>query len=138
MLETSASNAYPVVIPETDDVGIPGADVEFTCDNEHGTNSKENHQCQDYLIAYSAATLATFIKTVAWWFNQWPFMTGYNFGILWITSACIAGCEYLPMTFSFQYASSHGVALSLMTAYMEASDNLFRMIQQYALGDTLK
>ena len=65
-------------------------------------------------------------------------MRQYNFGILWITSALIAGCEYLPMTFAFQYASSNNVALSLMTAYMEATDNGFRMIQQYALGDMLQ
>ena len=46
----------------------------------------------------------------------------------------IAGCEYLPLTYAFGFATKNGVALSLMTAYMEAADNSFRMLQQLALG----
>ena len=49
-------------------------------------------------------------------------------------SISIAGLEYLPLTFCFGYAEKNGVALSLMTAYMEAADNSFRMLQQLALG----
>lgn len=98
---------------------------------------EENHwKC--LLISYSFATLATLIKTVAWWFNQWPITQGWSYFFKWLSSASIAGCEYLPMTFAFQYASSHFVHLSLMTAYMEAADNFFRMLQQYFLGDPLR
>lgn len=86
------------------------------------------------LFAYAFATLATLIKTVAWWFNQWPFISHFNFFLKWLMSASIAGFEYLPLTYAFQYANRNGVALSIMTAYMEASDNCFRMIQQLALG----
>ena len=42
---------------------------------------------------------------MAWWFNQWPFTDGWNFFLKWFVSASIAGCEYLPLTFSFQYAN---------------------------------
>lgn len=89
------------------------------------------------ITAYFFASLATLIKTVAWWFNQWPLTKGWGFFPKWVCSASIAGFEYLPLTFSFIYASTHNVHLSLMTAYMEAADNLFRMIQQYALGKDL-
>lgn len=107
-------------------------------DDKEEVHTNASNRLKIFLTVYFFATLATLIKTIAWWFNQWPFMKGYNFGIVWIVSALIAGCEYLPMTFAFTYASSHGVALSLMTSYMEAADNSFRMLQQLGLGDPLQ
>lgn len=88
-------------------------------------------------LAYSFASLATMIKTIAWWFNQWPFTALWSFFLKWVASAAIAGLEYLPLTLSFTLASTNGIQLSLMTAYMEVADNAFRMFQQLALGDTL-
>lgn len=71
------------------------------------------------------------------WFNQWPVIASYAFIVKWIISASIAGCEYAPMTFAFTLANKHNVHLGLMTAYMEALDNFFRMMQQLGLGDPL-
>ena len=106
-------------------------------------------------IAYSLATVATLIKTVAWylpfhrmiaicnyliftrWFNQWPFIAQFNFFLKWFLSVILAFFEYLPLTYSFVFATQHQVYLSLLTAYMEFGDNSFRMLQQLALQDTL-
>jgi len=90
------------------------------------------------LICYLFGTIATVIKTVAWWFNQWPPIYNINFFAKWSSSAAIAGFEYAPLTLSFQTANARGVHLSLMTAYMEAADNLFRMLQQLFLSDPLE
>jgi len=88
----------------------------------------------NHFVAYGFATLATLVKTVAWWFNRFPLVNTWSFFAKWIASAAIAGLEYLPLTYSFQYATGNFVALSLMTAYMTAVDNLFRMLQQLGLG----
>ena len=105
-------------------------------------------------IAYGLATIATLIKTIAWylflrrmtplphyfifrWFNQWPFITQFNFFLKWFLSILLAFFEYLPLTYSFVFATQHQVYLSLLTAYMEFGDNSFRMFQQLALQDTL-
>eukprot|EP00667_Euglena_gracilis_P009387 EG_transcript_9527 len=88
-------------------------------------------------VAYSAALLATLVKTVAWWFNQWPFMVDQPLWAKWLSGAGIAGLEYCPMTFAMGYGAAHGVSLSLMTASMEATDNLLRMLQQVVLGKPL-
>jgi hypothetical protein len=34
--------------------------------------SSDDESFLPIIIAYSFASLATLIKTVAWWFNQWP------------------------------------------------------------------
>ena len=88
-------------------------------------------------LAYSLATIATLIKTIAWWFNQWPFISNFNFMLKWFFSICIAFAEYLPLTYAFVFATQHHIYLSLLTAYMEFGDNSFRMIQQLLLQDTL-
>jgi hypothetical protein len=85
------------------------------------------------LQAYAYGTLATAVKTVAWWLNQWPALHGRPFLATWAVSAAVAGLEYLPLTMAFATAGGHGVHLGLMTAYMEAMDNLCRMLQQVGL-----
>jgi len=39
------------------------------------------------LTAYFFGTLATALKTFAWWFNQWPFVQGWPFMGKWAISA---------------------------------------------------
>lgn len=39
------------------------------------------------LTAYFFGTLATALKTFAWWFNQWPFVDGWHFMGKWAISA---------------------------------------------------
>jgi len=89
------------------------------------------------LTAYFFGTIATAIKTFAWWFNQFPVIAAWPFMAKWAISASMAGCEYAPLTKAMQTANAHGVHLGLMTAYMEAADNFLRMMQQLALGDKL-
>jgi hypothetical protein len=71
------------------------------------------------------------------WFNQWPIIHGLIFPAKWIISASIAGLEYLPLTLAFSSATTYGVHLGLMTAFMEAMDNFLRMMQQLGLRDPL-
>lgn len=52
----------------------------------------------------------------------------------WLAGWSIAAIfEYLPLVGAFSLASRYKVHLGLMTAYMEALDNLFRIAQQVAL-----
>lgn len=95
---------------------------------------REAASIQALLVTYVFATLATILKTIAWWFNQWPFILNFNFFLKWFMSALIAGVEYLPITYAFVFASRNNIALSLMTAYMVVTDNIFRMLQQVGLG----
>jgi hypothetical protein len=88
--------------------------------------------------AYTLATLATGAKTFAWWVNQYPRLKHFTFIQKWLSGWSIAACiEYLPLIGAFTIASENGVHLGLMTAYMEALDNAFRMAQQYMLGKPL-
>jgi len=87
---------------------------------------------------YTLATLATAAKTFAWWINQYPVLKGKSFYVKWGAGWSIAAfIEYLPLIGAFQLASSHGVHLGLMTAYMEALDNFFRICQQKLLNKPL-
>ena len=85
------------------------------------------------LLAYCLVTLATCIKTFAWWLSQFPFLRNWHFLGKWGISAAVAGCEYLPMTSGMHTAEISGVYFTLLTGYMEALDNIFRMIQQQIL-----
>jgi hypothetical protein len=88
--------------------------------------------------AYTLATIATASKTFAWWVNQYPWLRDKSFMQKWLTGWSIAGfVEYLPLIGAFTIASEHGVHLGLITAYMEALDNAFRIGQQYMLGKPL-
>ena len=88
--------------------------------------------------AYSLATVATACKTFAWWINQYPALKNSSFIQKWLAGWSIAATlEYLPLIGAFTIASDNGVHLGLMTAYMEALDNCFRMIQQNFLGKPL-
>jgi hypothetical protein len=87
--------------------------------------------------AYLFGTLATAVKTFAWWLNQWPSIHHLPFLAKWFISASVAGLEYLPLTAAFSTASAHGVHLGLLTAFMEAMDNFLRMMQQVGLHDPL-
>jgi hypothetical protein len=89
------------------------------------------------LSAYWFGTLATAIKTFAWWLNQWPAIITWNFFAKWALSASVAGMEYAPLTLAMQTANKYDVHLGLLTAYMEAADNFLRMMQQVGLGDSL-
>jgi hypothetical protein len=97
----------------------------------------ESH-VRSLLVAYGLASTATTVKTVAWWVNQWPVLAGRPFWVQWAVSAAVAGLEYAPMTLAMGLAVSRGVSLSLLTAFMEALDNLLRMVQQWALGKELQ
>jgi hypothetical protein len=94
-------------------------------------NTKFNYTAT--LSAYCLVTLATCIKTFAWWLNQFPFLSSWQFLSKWGISATIAGCEYLPLTGGMLIAETSGMYFSLLTAYMEVTDNIFRMIQQQIL-----
>jgi len=88
--------------------------------------------------AYVLATLATAAKTFAWWINQYPQLKGASFFKKWMAGWSIAAViEYFPLIGAFTLASNNGVHLGLMTAYMEALDNLFRICQQYLLDKPL-
>lgn len=87
--------------------------------------------------SYGLAMLATGTKTFAWWFNQFPQVRDWSFAAKWAASAGIAGAEYLPLTAAMTLATKNGVHVGLMTASMEATDNVFRMLQQQALGKPL-
>ena len=88
--------------------------------------------------AYSLATVATAAKTFAWWINQYPALKDLSFIQKWLAGWSIAATlEYLPLVGAFTVASTSGVHLGLMTAYMEALDNAFRILQQYFLGKPL-
>ena len=77
-------------------------------------------------------------KTFAWWINQYPVLRDKGFVTKWMAGWSIAACiEYLPLIGAFTVASDHGVHLGLLTAYMEALDNAFRVAQQYFLGKPL-
>lgn len=89
------------------------------------------------IVAYWYGTLATAIKTFAWWLNQWPGIIGWNFFAKWAISASVAGMEYAPLTLAMTSAVKNDVHLGLLTAYMEAADNFLRMMQQLGLGDSL-
>jgi hypothetical protein len=88
-------------------------------------------------LCHLYGALATAVKTFAWWFNQWPYVADWDFYQKWLVSASFAGCEYLPLTKAMQTASSNNNHLGFMTAFMEATDNFLRMMQQLALGDPL-
>jgi len=92
---------------------------------------------QPAFMSYLYGTIATGIKTFAWWLNQWPGVKKWNFGAKWVVSASTAGFEYLPLTMAMQTANKYDVHLGLLTAYMEAADNFLRMMQQVGLGDPL-
>lgn len=88
--------------------------------------------------AYALASVATACKTFAWWINQYPALKNASFIQKWLAGWSIAATlEYLPLMGAFLIASSHGVHLGVMTAYMEAVDNAFRILQQYFLGKPL-
>jgi len=88
--------------------------------------------------AYSLATVATGAKTFAWWINQYPQLKGRGFYVKWLAGWSIAAfIEYLPLIGAMQTASDNGVHLGLMTAYMEALDNFFRICQQKLLSKPL-
>jgi hypothetical protein len=91
------------------------------------------------ILAYFLVTLATCIKTFAWWLNQFPFLSNWPFLGKWGISAAIAGFEYLPMTAGMHVAETNGLYFSLLMAYMEVMDSVIRMIQQqmlYTLDNT--
>jgi len=89
------------------------------------------------IMAYFYGTVATAIKTFAWWLNQWPGIISWAFFAKWALSASVAGMEYAPLTLAMQTSNRNNVHLGLLTAYMEAADNFLRMMQQVGLGDSL-
>lgn len=89
------------------------------------------------LISYAMGTLATLIKTLAWWMNQWPWIREWEFMGRWVASAGTAGLEYAPLTMAMTVANSHNIHLGLLTSYMICADNLLRMMQQLALRKPL-
>ena len=88
--------------------------------------------------AYVLATVATAAKTFAWWINQYPQLKHLSFLQKWIAGWSIAACiEYFPLIGAMTIASENNVHLGLMTAYMEALDNFFRILQQRLLNKPL-
>ena len=91
--------------------------------------------------SYVLATYATAAKTFVWWINQYPqlkHLKHLNFWRKWIEGWSIAAIiEYFPLIGSMTIASENGVHLRLMTAYMEALDNFFRVLQQRLLQKPL-
>lgn len=88
--------------------------------------------------AYVLATVSTGAKTFAWWINQYPQMQHLNLWQKWLAGWSIAALiEYFPLIGAFSIAGSNGVHLGLMTAYMEALDNFFRILQQRMLNKAL-
>ncbi len=87
---------------------------------------------------YALATVATAAKTFAWWINQYPQLKHLNFAQKWLAGWGIAALiEYFPLIGAMTVASAHGVHLGLLTAYMEALDNLCRILQQRLLNKPL-
>ncbi len=80
------------------------------------------------MLAYCLVTLATCIKTFAWWLNQFPFLRNWHFLGVWGIFVAVAGCEYLPMTGGMLVAENSGAKFTLLTGYMEVADNVLRMI----------
>jgi hypothetical protein len=85
------------------------------------------------VLAYCLVTLATCIKTFAWWLNQFPFLSNWSFVGKWGVSVAIAGIEYFPMIGGMHVAETNGMYFSLLTSYMEVMDSVIRMIQQQML-----
>lgn len=85
--------------------------------------------------AYVLASAATSAKTFAWWINQYPILKQASFSKKWLAGWSIAAViEYIPLIGAFSVAGEHNIHLGLMTAYMIALDNVFRVVQQQILG----
>ena len=87
--------------------------------------------------SYMFGTMATLIKTIAWWINQWPSIVNWSFEEKWMLSAACAFMEYAPLTFAMSTANENNVHMGLLTSYMEVADNIFRMLQQLSLSKSL-
>jgi hypothetical protein len=127
MREKFRMSSHSPLAPRSEKKSVPNHDAESLEKVRHHPRHLTT------LSAYFLVTLATCIKTFAWWLNQFPFLSNWPFLGKWGISAAIAGFEYLPMTSGMHVAETNGMYFSLLMAYMEVMDSVIRMIQQQVL-----